>query len=197
MDGAQQPGNTNDPANFKPADPNLPQVYGQPEVLMPRSVATPPTGPDGAITWTASEFIAHHKSVNWYIVLGLATVALAVLGWFLSQDVVSSVFVCVIGFTFGLVAARKPREIGYRLDSSGLSLGVKHYPYQIFRSFSVVPEGAFSSIVFMPLKRFSQITTIYYDPSDEGKIIDLLSQRLPLAPRSHDLIDRLMWRIRF
>jgi hypothetical protein len=39
----------------------------------------------------------------------------------------------------------------------------------------VVPEGAFNSIVFMPLKRFAVPLSIYYDPKDEDKIIAVLS----------------------
>jgi hypothetical protein len=51
--------------------------------------------------------------------------------------------------------------------------------------------------VFTPLQRFSPLTTIYYDPNDEERIVDLLANRLPMEERKRDAIDRLMWRIRF
>ena len=98
---------------------------------------------------------------------------------------------------FGVYAGHKPRELQYQLDFKGLTVGDKHFGYDQFRSFSVLPEGAFSSIVFMPLKRFAVTTTIYYAPEDEDRIVKVLSDHLPLENRGHDAIDRLMHRIHF
>ncbi|HYG84352.1 MAG TPA: hypothetical protein VD907_05770, partial [Verrucomicrobiae bacterium] len=47
----------------------------------PLSVAVPPTGSDGTITWTASEFVAHHKSSGWYALLALCAVGVAFIVW--------------------------------------------------------------------------------------------------------------------
>lgn len=193
-DGSWQfnPGGTIAPGNA-PA----PAATPEPEVLAPRAVAVPPEGPDGSITWTASEFIAHHKSPGWYLVLAAGALVLAAIIWLLTRDYISAAVVIVAAIFFGAYGARQPRQLQYRLSDTGLGIGEKHFTYQQFRSFSIVPEGAFSSIVFMPLKRFAPLTTIYYDPADEPKIIALLSERLPHEERRQDLIDRLMWRIRF
>jgi hypothetical protein len=98
---------------------------------------------------------------------------------------------------FGLYGRRRPRLLEYKLDTRGLFIAGKFYPYATFRSFAVVDEGHFSSIAFLPLKRFGLLTTVYYDPADEASIIDIISQHLPLEPRSADAIDRFMKRIRF
>jgi len=149
------------------------------------------------ITWTASEFIAHDKSGGWYAILTLGSIVLAALLWFLTKDWVTPAVVLFAAFIFGVYAKRKPRELVYTLDDHGLIIGDKHYPYDQFRSFAVVPEGGVAGIVFMPLKRFGAPLTIYYDPADENKIVDLLAIVLPLEHRTQDPIDRLMWRIRF
>jgi hypothetical protein len=60
-----------------------------------------------------------------------------------------------------------------------------------------MPEGAFSSIVLVPLKRFSPLTSIYYAPQDEERITAMLAAHLPYEERKHDPIDKLMQRIRF
>ena len=149
------------------------------------------------ITWTASEFIAHHKTGSWYVLLLLASCMAAGLIWFMTKDIVSAVVVVFAGAMLATYAARKPRELSYQLDPAGLTIGDKHFSYNEFRSFSVVPEGAFSSIVFSPLKRFGTLTTIYYDPQDEARIIDAISQRLPHEEHRADAIDGMMRRIRF
>lgn len=173
----------------------LPQQ--QPAQVEPSATAIPPEGPDGSITWTASEFVAHHKSSGWYLGLAVLAVVVSALVWLLTKDKVSAGVVLVGAVVFGAYAARQPRQLEYRLDQQGLSIGRRHFSYQEFRSFSLMPEGAFQSIAFVPLKRFAPLTTIYFDPSDQTKITALLSERLPYEERQKDAIDKLMWRIRF
>lgn len=165
--------------------------------VLPRATAIPPTGPEGSITWTASEFIAHQKTPLWYLSLGVAAAVLAVIVWLLTKDVVSPAVIIIGALLLAIYGARQPRQIQYRLDQKGIHVGSRQYAYQEFRSFSIIPEGAFNSIVLTPLKRFSLLLTIYYAPEDEQKIVALLSERLPMEPRRKDAIDRLMWRIRF
>ena len=152
---------------------------------------------DEAITWTASEFVAHEKSTAWYVQLSFGAVVLAAVVYFLTKDVISTGIVIFAAFALGVYGARAPRQLQYTLDDEGVKIGQKYYDYEAFRSFAVVPEGVFSSIVFMPLKRFAPLTTIYYDPKDEERILDLLEPRVPYEEYSHDAVERLMRRIRF
>ena len=152
---------------------------------------------DEVISWTASEFVAHQKTAGWYGILTLIIAVAAGVIFLLTKDAISTGVVILVGVAFGVYAARQPRQLPYQLDSSGVTIGEKHYSYEAFRYFSVVPEGAFSSIVFMPLKRFAPLTTIYYAPQDEDRIIDLLTPILPLEDKKRDPVDRLMERIRF
>jgi hypothetical protein len=158
---------------------------------------TPDTTNTTPIIWTASEFIAHAKSFVWYAALTFVAIAFAAFIFMLTKDRVSAGVIVAAALVLGVYAGHKPRELEYRLDLHGLSIGQKHFTYDEFRSFSVLPEGAFSSIVFMPLRRFAVPTTIYYAPEDEDKIVSLLGSRLPLEQRGHDAVDRLMHRIHF
>jgi hypothetical protein len=152
---------------------------------------------NGEVTWTASEFVAHEKSAGWYGRLVIIAVVIAAFVYLLTRDPVSTVVVLVCAAALGVLGAKKPRQLQYRMDGSGITVGQKHYSYESFRSFSVAPEGAFSSIIFMPLKRFAPLTTIYFAPADESKIIGLLVDRLPFEEHKAAVIDSLMQRIRF
>jgi hypothetical protein len=154
-------------------------------------------GPGESVAWTASEFVAHDKSFRWYTALAGGAIIFAALVYLVTRDYVSVGVVLLAALIFGYYAGHQPREMQYKLDASGLTIGSKHLDYGQFRSFSVLPEGAFSSIVFMPLRRFAVPTTIYYAPEDEERIVGMLESRLPLDERGHDAIDRLMHRIRF
>ncbi len=170
-------------------------MSAQSDASLPEAASESSDGQE--ISWTASEFIAHAKSFGWYMALAAAALAAAVLIYLLTRDPVSSGVIIVAAIVLGIYAGHKPRELEYRVDTRGLSIAQKHFDYHQFKSFSVLPEGAFSSIVFMPMKRFAAPTTIYYAPEDENRIVSLLGNYLPLEERGHDAVDRLMHRIHF
>jgi hypothetical protein len=149
------------------------------------------------ITWTASEFIAHPKAAIWYIEVGAVGLVLALLILFLTHDTISSIVVIVATIVFAAYAARQPRQLQYSLDGESLHIAAHTYALTQFRSFAVVPEGAFSSVVFYPLKRFAPLVIIYFAPDDETKIYGLLADRLPITEHNHDPVDRFLKRIRF
>lgn len=152
---------------------------------------------DETIAWTASEFIAHHKSAGWYGSFALAILGIAALVFLLTKDWVGPGAVVLVGISLIIFGARQPRQLQYALSGDGLLVANKYFPLDSFRSFTIIDEGAFSSIVFMPLKRFGQFITVYFDPHDEEKIINLLASRLPLEDKDLDVIDQLMKRLRF
>jgi hypothetical protein len=150
------------------------------------------------ISWTASEFVAHPKTIMWYLALAGVTLVVLVLAWFIgSHDIVTEIVVIICAGLFGYMAGRQPRQMQYGLSSNGVQIGIKTYPYQDFRSFAIVDEGAFSSIDFMPLKRFSPMMSIYYHPEQETDIMERLTLHLPFAAHHRTAIDGLMQRIRF
>lgn len=150
-----------------------------------------------AIVWTASEYIAHDKSGSWYTSLALVAVVVAGIFYLITRDLFI-VFVSLFGaFMVGVYGSRKPRQLQYQLDLGGITAGKRFYAYEEFRNFSVVPEGAFASIVFMPLKRFAIPLTIYYPPEHEEEIVTLLADRLPFERQTLDPVERLMRKIRF
>jgi hypothetical protein len=153
---------------------------------------------DSSISWSASEYIAHHKSGIWYLLFGLAVViGLAAIYFMTDGDILSVVVVATVAAVFAIYASRQPNEQQYSISEQGVTIGNKAYSFNDFKSFSVIDEGAFSSIAFMPLKRFMPVISIYYDPEDEEKIIDTLGQFLPFDHSDADMVDRFMKKIRF
>ncbi len=151
----------------------------------------------GTVEWTASEFIAHSKGAGWYALLALAVLILAALVYVITRDLPATIVIMFIGLVFGVVAGRKPRVLAYRLDGSGVTIGQKFYPYSLFKSFIVQREGPFASIVFLPMKRFMPAANAYVAPEDEERIMNVLTQYLPLEQREAGVFDSLVRRIRF
>ncbi|MGF7229104.1 MAG: hypothetical protein ACQR33_03915 [Candidatus Saccharibacteria bacterium] len=148
------------------------------------------------VTWTASEFIAHEKSPLWYFSLMGITIVVVAVVYFVLHDFVAIAALIFVAILFGFLAAHKPRVLSYHITPAGLTIDRKTYAFSDFKSYGVINEGAFSSITFIPLKRFMPTLSIYYPPEQEAAIVNALSNYLPFAPATHDLIDRLMHRIR-
>lgn len=180
---------------------------GQPPAQLEPVQDTPPEfqpqsredqGAGDTISWTASEYIAHHKPAGWYMALSLGAIGIAAIVYFVTGgDVTSVIVVLLAAIIFGAVGARKPKEQHFSIGHDGVSIGSKFYNFDQFKSFSIVDEDAFASITFMPMRRFMPAISIYYDPQDEDHIVEVLSVYLPIEDRGRDPIDRLMKKIRF
>lgn len=169
-------GSVTDPADFQPVR--------HPEI------------PD-EISWTASEFVAHHKSASWYGLFIVAVTAVVIVMYLITKDWISVIGIAAMAVIFGIAAGRKPRTLNYHLDMNGMTIGPKFYPYSEFKFFSVIEEGAFSSLAFTPMKRFIPPLSVYYDPKDEEAIIEVVSRHLPLQEGNNDAIDKFARHIRF
>lgn len=187
---------------FNPASSTAPpsqttpvQSEFAPSLTDDQSFTDQPPSPE--VSWSASEFIAHEKSLNWYIGLAAASIVIVAIVYLWTQDIFSVVVTSIAAVLFGIVAGRKPRTVAYHLDSDGISIGERLFRYSEFKSFGVLQDGAFSSIVFMPLKRFAAPLAIYYPPEEQEKIAFVLSGYLPFAPVPTDIVDRFLRAIHF
>jgi hypothetical protein len=169
------------------------------EAPKPQVAAAPPAKPptDNAFTWTASEFVDHNKGASWYLILFLITAALAVGAYFLTKEYFTVGIIVVLGIIVALYARQKPKQVTYELSSSGLRIGEKLYSYNLFKSFSLVNDGALNSIQLTPLKKLMPTISAYYQAADEEKISDILGQYLPFEEAKPDSISRLSRRLRF
>lgn len=149
------------------------------------------------VTWTASEYIAHHKSAAWYLFFILGIAACSGLIFLLTKDIISTVVIIFCGILFAILAARKPRQLGYKVDAAGITIDDKFYPYTQFKFFSLVQDGVIGGINFWPLKRFMPELSIYYPPEQADKIIEIISEHLPNEQRDEHIADRMLKKIRF
>lgn len=195
MQDEQQPGWV-----FKPGDNSAqPEEHSQtqqPETEKP--APEPQRAGDEAphVSWTASEYQDNPKSAGWFALLATVSVLSAIVFYLLTEDLIPTLVIAMVGIMVGVFAARKPRVLRYSLDRSGVYIGDKLYAYDMFKSFSVGTDQAMGYIQLMPLRRFMPPIIIHYDPADEDKIADTLASYLPFEEHKRDMADRLARRIR-
>lgn len=165
------------------------------------SEATAPLAPAKhleSISWTGSEFIEQHKNAGWYLGLaGFIALACGITYFVSKKDLLPVVFIGIMGVLFAIIASRKPRQLQYSIDESGLTIGSNHHPFGLFKSFSAGHDGAIGYVSLLPLQRFKPELFIYFAPDDEDKIFDALATYLPHEDRKETVIDRLAKHIRF
>lgn len=151
----------------------------------------------GSISWTASEYISHEKSLMWFGYLACGAIILCILVFLATQDWIAVAVVAATVLMLGVYANRKPKTRQYTLDENGLHIDEILHSYTKFKSFSVVEEGAIRSIWLKPLKRISPVVVLYCAPNEESEIIQTLSYFLPHEQRELDQIDRISKQLRF
>jgi len=149
------------------------------------------------VIWQAPEFIAHSHPAGWYAGLFIATIALTALVFLITKDYIAGGTIVVLGIIIGLSAKRQPAMATYELAHTGLSINDKKYPYNSFKSFSLLRDGNMTSINFFPLKKFMPLVSAYLPQSDEDKVVKAIGNHLPYEQRQMDPIDRLSRRLRF
>lgn len=152
---------------------------------------------DGSVEWSASEFIHHDKGFLWYASFVLL-IGLVIAGvYWLTHDIFSVIGIACLAIILGVVTSRKPRVLDYRLDHTGVTVGQTFYPYAAYKSFAVVEEGPFTSVVFVPMKRLALPLNLYLAPEDEEKAVEVLGRYLPIQRGELSGFDHLMRHARF
>ena len=145
--------------------------------------------------WHAPDMIIGEKSKRWYFAF-FVVVAIFVVASLLLQMWSFAALIAVASVAI-MVTRRESNQstVSYSLSTRGIYIGNHFHPYDEFRYFGVIQESAIYSIVFVPKKRFSPSTSIYFDKQDGEKITDIIGQRLPMEQIKLDIIDRIFRKI--
>ena len=149
------------------------------------------------VSWSASEYVEHQKSVSWYVVLGCASAVVTLVIFIITQNIFSAVVVALACMALGGFAARQPQTKQFSISQDGVHCGDKFYPYGLFKSYSIVDDEALSCIWLRPMRRAMPTVVMYYAPDDEERIVAMLDNFLPQEDRQHDWVDRVSRRVRF
>ena len=159
--------------------------------------STTPIASADSISWSASEFVHHEKSAAWYLLVCIASLAVAAAIYFVTKELFSAIVIAIVGVAFSALGALKPKVLEYAIAPDGIKIGEKHFSFEAFRSFAVIEDGAMPSLQLLPHKRLAIAITMYFEPKDGDKIVNILGEYLPFEHRTRELVDKLAAKIRF
>jgi len=157
----------------------------------------PTRGSTGELSWSASEYIDHKQGPLWFIGLSVITLIVAGLIYLITRDYFATVITIMLGIVVGTFAKRTPKERQYNLSAEALTIDEKAYPLSIFKSFSIIQDGALLSLELLPVKRFMPPVSVYFSPADQEKIVEIIEDHLPYEERRLEAVERLTRRLKF
>lgn len=153
------------------------------------------------LAWQADEYQDYQRGLGWYVGVVLATAALAVGAFFLTDgDPLPPVAIVLMAVIFVGYALKPPGQESYSLAGDGLKVGSKLHPFTSFLAFNVLKDDSSARLYLVFNRRFIPplVINLPPDPAEAEKISRALSEVVGYNPEMipHP-IDRLMHYLRF
>ncbi len=143
------------------------------------------------ISWRAPEHIYTEKTADWYWVVGIVTLSVALISIILN-NLVFAILIIVSAATLSLFATKRPRMIPIELSPNGVSVDTTFYPYADLESFWVETEHWHPRIFLKSTKNLSPFIVIFLNDADPGEIHHALSQHLTERKHSEPLLEKVL-----
>ena len=91
---------------------------------------------DEKLNWSALEFEERERSKDWFWALGIIVVTSSIAA-IIFNDYFFAVLLIISGLLLGFFAVKKPDVISYELNTDGLKIGNRLYPFENIKAFWV------------------------------------------------------------
>lgn len=142
------------------------------------------------ISWQTTERTT--KSIRWYLIITLQAVIFAGGAYWLTNDLIAPISIIAMMVLLMIFGLRSNPNQYYQLLADGLAIGKNYYPFEKFKSFSLVDQDNKLSAYFFPTERFVPPFLINLPDQDQEVIIERLSNNLPYTKEGPQFLDRLL-----
>jgi hypothetical protein len=143
------------------------------------------------ITWKTFEHIHTEKTSDWYWIVGIVTVSLAVISIILN-NIIFAVLIVVASFTLTLHASKKPNVIDIVLGTNGVLVGKILYPYSNLDSFWVETRDIHPRLIIKSKKVFMPFISILLEDADPDQVHDHLIKYLKPEEHIEPLFEKVL-----
>jgi len=145
-----------------------------------------------SVTWEAPEHYHIEKGGDWFLALGILTVAVTMTALLLG-NLLFGLLAALGGGVMALVAARPPRIIPYAVTIRGIRIGDELFPFTTLRSYHVDeddPRGP--QLLVMSTRHLMSLLVIPIPEEFIDEIEEILGPRLPEEFLEEPLFHKLM-----
>lgn len=147
--------------------------------------------------WDAHEYIFRQKTSDWYWVIGIITISVAVLS-IIFGNLLFALIILLSGFSMSALSAKEPKLIHFELNKSGVLIDKQLFPFGTLESFWVEDNrhlGMQSKLLFKSQRLIVPLIAIPLEGVDPEEIRDFLLDHLledhHVEPLSHKIMEGL------
>ena len=147
------------------------------------------------ISWRAPEYIHTHKTADWYWIVGIVTLSIAIIA-VIFNNLIFGILVIVAAATLSMHASRPPRKIDIVISQLGVRIGNVFYPYDELESFWIetedMPTVIHPKIIFKSKKKLMFLITALLENQNPDEIEEYLAQHLPKIEHTEPFLEKLL-----
>lgn len=143
------------------------------------------------ISWQSSEYFHTEKSTDWYWIVGIVSISLAIIA-IIFDNLIFGILIIISTFTLTLLASRKPAVVDVELDNTGVTIGKTKYPYKSLHSFWIESKNFHPRILIKSSKVLMPLLIIFIEEEREEEIKNFLLKNLKEEELSEPLFEKLL-----
>jgi len=143
------------------------------------------------IEWETESFETHQRGWSWYVVVIIILLAVLAYTIYLRRWVLAGVTV-MVGVVLYLSGRLRSEKIKCRIDSQGIAVGEKVFPYEQLKTFWISQSAGQLKLNLITTFRFMPVISVMITAELMDRLRQTLGGKLPEAPnRGEDWIDRI------
>ena len=143
------------------------------------------------ISWEAPLHIYKEKNADWYWIVGIVTISIAIVAIILN-NVIFAILILVSSFTLSLLASRKPDVVRMEINNTGIVVGNTQYPFAHLESFWVETREVYPKIILKSKKMLMPFITVLLLDADQNNAREKLLQHLPEVEHTEPFLEKLL-----
>jgi hypothetical protein len=143
------------------------------------------------ITWKTYEHIHTEKTSDWYWIVGIVTITLAIISIFLN-NIIFAVLIVVGSFSLSLFASKKPAVVDVTVSKNGIAVGKNYYQYSDIESFWVETRDAYPRLILKTKKVFVPFTAVLLADTDPDNLEFFLRKNIKTEEHIEPFFEKLL-----
>jgi hypothetical protein len=143
------------------------------------------------ISWKAPLHMHTEKSPDWYWIVGIVSVTLAVISVLLNNTLFA-ILILVGVFTLTLYSTKKPPVVQIELLPTGIKIHDLVYMYTNIESFWIEEKELVPRILLKTTKKIAPYVTILLGDANPDEVRDELLVHLPEIKHSEPFLEKLL-----
>lgn len=145
-----------------------------------------------SVTWEGYEHAHEEKSGDWYWIVGIVCISVAIVALLLGNPLFS-LLVLIAGMVMALATLRGVTLVPYAVTTRGVRVEDKLYPYSALESYFISEEDEDNPLLLVKSQKFFMpLMVIPIPPEYIDEVEELIANRLPEEPMEEPFLHRLM-----